>query len=102
MTRAQPVRLMSHIASTAGSVPVSEPPVSGSGAVVAAQRSWVSPSTPAQWGLLASVGEEVDSVVLWGPFARGAAFHTESTRLYKMHRMLEPHWTSLAGQYAKG
>lgn len=28
----------------------------GSGAVVAAQRSWVSPSTPAQWGLLASVG----------------------------------------------
>jgi alpha-beta hydrolase superfamily lysophospholipase len=32
----------------------------------------------------------VDGVVLWGPYARGAAFHTESTRLYKMHRMLEP------------
>ncbi|KAL4431065.1 hypothetical protein ABPG75_006321 [Micractinium tetrahymenae] len=28
----------------------------GSGAVVAAQRSWVSPSTPAQWLLLSSVG----------------------------------------------
>jgi alpha-beta hydrolase superfamily lysophospholipase len=35
-------------------------------------------------------GEQVDSVVLWGPFARGGAFHTESTRLYKMHKMLEP------------
>ena len=35
-------------------------------------------------------GDEVDSVVLWGPFARGAAYHTESTRLYKMHKMLEP------------
>jgi alpha-beta hydrolase superfamily lysophospholipase len=40
--------------------------------------------------LLAGTGDEVDSVVLWGPFARGAAFHSETTRLYKMHRMLEP------------
>ena len=40
--------------------------------------------------LALAAGEEVDSLVLWGPFARGAAYHTESTRLYKMHRMLEP------------
>ncbi len=41
---------------------------------------------------LAAAAEDgnVESVVLWGPYARGAAFHTESTRLYKMHRMLEP------------
>jgi len=32
----------------------------------------------------------VDSLVLWGPFARGSAYSAESTRLYKMHRMLEP------------
>ncbi len=33
----------------------------------------------------------VDSLVLWGPYARGAAFHGESTRLYKMHKKLDPH-----------
>ncbi len=32
----------------------------------------------------------VDSLVLWGPFAEGRAYVTESTRLHKMHRMLEP------------
>ncbi len=32
----------------------------------------------------------VDSLVLWGPYARGSAYHAESTRLYKMHKMLEP------------
>jgi len=42
-------------------------------------------------GTLAMLAEAegVESLVLWGPYARGAAYHAESTRLYKMHRMLE-------------
>jgi pimeloyl-ACP methyl ester carboxylesterase len=32
----------------------------------------------------------VDSVVAWGAFESGAAFVAESTRMHKMHRMLEP------------
>ncbi len=32
----------------------------------------------------------VDSLVLWGPHARGGDHVTESTRLHRMHRMLEP------------
>jgi pimeloyl-ACP methyl ester carboxylesterase len=34
--------------------------------------------------------ERIRSLVLWGPYASGTEFHREGTRLYKMHRMLEP------------
>lgn len=43
----------------------------------------------------------VDGLVLWGPFARGSAYVTESTRLYKMHKMLEPQSFS-GGPKARG
>jgi alpha-beta hydrolase superfamily lysophospholipase len=33
----------------------------------------------------------VDSLVLWSPYGDGRAYVDETTRLHKMHKMLEPH-----------
>jgi pimeloyl-ACP methyl ester carboxylesterase len=51
------------------------------GATLAASALAMAPESPET---------RVRSLVLWGPYARGADFHREGTRLYKMHRMLEP------------
>jgi alpha-beta hydrolase superfamily lysophospholipase len=39
---------------------------------------------------VASVRGDVASVVMWHPFSTGAAFTSETLRMHKMHRMLEP------------
>ena len=41
--------------------------------------------------LAASRREDIDSLILWNPFLSGKSFVVESTKLHKMHRILEPH-----------
>jgi dienelactone hydrolase len=38
----------------------------------------------------AATDDDIDGVVAWGPYACGADFHRDATRLFKLHRMLEP------------
>jgi dienelactone hydrolase len=40
--------------------------------------------------MAAAAARPVESLVLWSPFASGAAFVNETTRLHQMHKLLEP------------
>lgn len=51
----------------------------------------------------AARGAPVDSLVLWSPYLGGGAFVTESLRLHKMHKMIEPHsFTGGPSEYPDG